>query len=120
MSVMLYDVAEDNQIVDSQVWTQVISRTGNLNSQPNFIFVSLEYGGSSANKEVGIRVLVNGTERSFDYHTPTLAGQYRKFCDFGFLQPATAGEYTISLEARALGVGQTVIIRRIRLMIMQR
>ena len=119
MTVMFYDSSEGDQSHTVTVWTQVASKTGTLRQTTNFLQLSAEYGGTSANKDVGIRVLVNGVEKSFDYHTPTIAGQYTKFTDFGIIEPPAAAEYTISLEVRALGTGQTVLVRRIRLMVVQ-
>lgn len=119
MSVMLYDSSEDVQSYTTEVWTQVFAKTGNLRPIGNFIIASAEYGGTVTNRNVGIRVLVDGVERAFDYHLPGLASQYKKFCDFGILTPALEGEHTLSIEVRALGTGQTVLVRRIRLMVFQ-
>lgn len=119
MTVMMHQQFEGDQSFTTQVWTQVASKTGQLRATSNFIILSLEYGGTVVNREVGIRVLIDGIERSFDYFTPTLANQYKKFCDFGILELSTEENHTISIEARALGSGQTVLIRRIRLMVMQ-
>lgn len=119
MTVMMYQSVEGDQSFLTETWTEVASKTGNLHAVGNFIQVSAEYGGSGTNRNVGIRVLVDGAERSFDYHMPGIASQYKKFTDFGILEPSVEGEHTISLEVRALGTGQTVLVRRIRLMVFQ-
>ena len=119
MTVMMYQSYEGDQSFLTEAWTQVASKAGILHPVGNFIQVSAEYGGILTNRNVGIRVLLDGAERSFDYHMPGLASQYKKFTDFGIFEPATEGEHTISLEVRALGTGQTVLVRRIRLMVMQ-
>ena len=119
MTIMFYQTAEDVQSNTVSDWTQVASKTGTLRVTGNFLQLYAEYGGSSANKDVGIRVLINGVEKGFDYHTPSIAGQYRAFSVFGIIEPSVEGEYTISLEVRALGTGQTVNVRRIRLMVAQ-
>lgn len=119
MSIMMYDSFEGDQSFETQTWTQVATKSGNLNVTGNFIHISAEYGGSAAGIDVGIRVLLDGVERSFDYHRPSLANQYRKFCDFGIYTPAEAGSHTITLEVRALSSGQTVLVRRIRIMVTQ-
>ena len=119
MTIMFYESLEDVQSNTVSDWTQVASKTGTLRVTGNFLQLYAEYGGSSANKDVGIRVLINGVEKGFDYHTPSIAGQYRAFSVFGIIEPTVEGEYTISLEVRALGTGQTVNVRRIRLMVAQ-
>ena len=119
MSIMFYETLEDVQSKTTQTWTEVASKSGNLRVTGNFLQLYAEYGGGSTNKDVGIRVLINGVERGFDYHTPAIAGQYQAFSVFGIIEPIVAGEYTISLEVRALATGQTVNVRRIRLMVMQ-
>ena len=117
---MFHKAAEVVQSKNTQSWEEVASKTGMLRATENFLQLYAEYGGLNANKDVGIRVLVNGVEKGFDYHTPTIAGQYRHFSVFGVVEPSVAGEYTISLEVRALNTGQTVNVRRIRLMVMQK
>jgi hypothetical protein len=119
MSVMFYESNEAVQSETVQVWTEVASKAGDLRVTGNFLQLYAEYGGSNANKDVGIRCLVNGVEKGFDYHTPSIAGQYKAFSVFGIIEPVAEAEYTISLEVRALDTGQTVNIRRIRLMVMQ-
>ncbi len=118
MTLMFYDSSEGVQTFTTTIWTQVASKTGALKTQENMIWVSAEYGAGTANREVGLRVLIDGAEVSFDYHTCTLANQYRKYCDFG-LYNSVEGTHTISLEVRALTAGVTVNVRRIRLAIMQ-
>lgn len=118
MTIMFYASSEGVQSFTSANWNQVASKSGNLNTQSHLIWVSAEYGASTANREVGIRVLIDGNEVSFDYHTCSIVNQYRKFCDFG-LYNAVEGNHTISLEVRALTSGVTVNVRRIRLCIMQ-
>lgn len=119
MTVMAYNALEGDQSFTTEVWTQVFSMVGNLRPVGNFIQVSAEYGGTVTNRNVGIRVLIDGVERSFDYHLPGLANQYKKFTDFGILTPVSEGEHTLSIEVRALGTGQTVLVRRIRAMVFQ-
>jgi len=120
MTIMFYDSAESDQYVTSETWTEVVSKTGALRGgTQNYIFLYAEYGGSATNREVGLRALVDGTERGFDHHLPSLTNQPKAFSVFGMLQPSVDGDHTISLEARALGSPQTVLIRRIRLMVMQ-
>ena len=119
MTIMFYQMAEDVQSNTVSDWTQVASKSGTLRVTGNFLQLYAEYGGASSNKDVGIRVLINGVEKGFDYHTPSIAGQYKAFSVFGIIEPTVEGEYTISLEVRALGTGQTVNVRRIRLMVAQ-
>ena len=119
MTIMFYESMEDVQSVTVSDWTEIASKTGTLRVTGNFLQLYAEYGGASANKDVGIRVLINGVEKGFDYHTPTIAGQYKAFSVFGIIEPSVAAEYTISLEVRALDTGQTVNVRRIRLMVQQ-
>jgi hypothetical protein len=118
MTVMFYDSAEGEQTFTTTNWTQAASKSGNLRTTQNLIWFSAEYTADTSNREVGIRVLIDGNEVSFDYHTCTLANQYRKFCDFG-LYASTIGSHTISVEVRALTAGVTVKVRRIRLAVMQ-
>jgi len=119
MTIMFYETLEDVQSETVTAWTEVASKTGNLRVTGNFLQLYAEYGGSAINKDVGIRVLINGVEKGFDYHTPTIAGQYRAFSVFGIISPTVEEEYTISLEVRALDTGQTVNVRRVRLMVQQ-
>ena len=119
MSVMGYHSVEGVQSFETVSWTEVATKTVSLHATGNFLHVSAEYGGLVANIAVGVRVLLDGVERSFDYHTPTLANQYRKFCDFGIYEPTVAEDHVLSLEVRAISSGQTINVRRIRLMIMQ-
>ena len=119
MTIMFYESLEGVQSETTQTWTQVASKSGNLRVTGNFLQFYCEYGGSTAKKDVGIRVLVNGVEKGFDYHTVGIAGQYKAFMVFGIIEPTVEAEYTISIEVRALEVGQTVNVRRIRLMVAQ-
>jgi len=119
MTIMFYKSAEAVRSETVTEWTEIASKIGTLRATGNFLQLYAEYGGSELSTPVGIRCLVNGVERGFDYHTPTLAGQYKAFCVFGVIEPEVAGEYTISLEVRALATGQTVNVRRIRLMVRQ-
>lgn len=119
MTIMFYESLEDVQSETVQTWTEVASKSGNLRVTGNFLQLYAEYGGSAVDIDVGIRVLINGTERGFDYHTPTLAGQYKAFSVFGVIEPSVEAEYTVSLEVRALDTGQTVNVRRVRLMVQQ-
>ena len=119
MTIMFYESLEDVQSETVSVWTEIASKTGTLRVTGNFLQLYAEYGGSAVDIDVGIRVLINGTEKGFDYHTPTISGQYQSFSVFGIIEPSVAGEYTISLEVRALDTGQTVNVRRIRLMVAQ-
>lgn len=119
MSVRFYESVEGEQSVTSTDWTSVFSKSGTLSPVGNFIHVSAEYGVMSMNTHVAIRVLVDGVERSSDYYRATLTNQYQKFCDFGVITPGTEKVHTISIEVRALSSGQTALVRRIRVMIMQ-
>ena len=119
MTIMFYESLEDVQSETTQTWTQIASKSGTLRARANFLQVYAEYGGDSTNKDVGIRCLVNGVEKGFDYHTPTIGGQYQAFSVFGVIEPSVKGEYTISLEVRALDTGQTVNVRSIRLVVVQ-
>ena len=119
MTIMFYETAEAVQSKTTQTWEEIASKTGTLRVTGNFLQLYAEYGGSEVNIPVGIRVLINGTEKGFDYHTPTLAGQYKAFSVFGIIEPSVQTEYTISLEVRALASGQAVNVRRIRLMVRQ-
>ena len=119
MTIMFYKTAEAVQSETTVAWTEMASKTGNLRVTGNFLQLYAEYGGSEVNIPVGIRVLINGVEKGFDYHTPTLAGQYKAFSVFGIIEPTVEAEYTISIEVRALSTGQTVNVRRIRLMVVQ-
>jgi hypothetical protein len=122
MTVMFYDSAEAEQSTSSQTWTQVASKTGNLLPTRNFLHLYAEYGGSATNRIVGIRVLVDGQERGIDSHTPELSavtGGWKAYPYLDQIQPLTEGQHTISLEVRTVGTGQTVFVRRIRLMVFQ-
>ena len=123
MTTMFHDSLPDVQSKTSTSWEQVASKTGALNARVNFLQLYAEYGGSNIDENVGIRVLVGPTgseeERAFDYHTPRLAGQYKAFSAMGVIEPSVAGDYTIKLEVRALNAGQTVNVRRIRLVVTQ-
>ena len=63
MTIMFYESLEDVQSETTQVWTEVASRSGNLRVTGNFLQLYAEYGGDTAKKDVGIRVLINGTEK---------------------------------------------------------
>jgi len=119
MTIMFYDSVATGLPITSSEWTQVSSKTGTLRATGNFIFLSSEYGGTSSNVAIGIRVLLNGNEVAFDYHMPSIANQYKKFTDFGIYIPVAEEEVTLSIEVRALAAGQTVLTRRIRLMVQQ-
>ena len=119
MTVMFHDSIATGTPITSQEWTAVATKAGNLRAVTNFVFISAEYGGSSANKDIGIRIMLNGNEVAFDYYTPSVANQYRKFTDFGIYTPVADEEVTLSVEVRALGTEQTVITRRIKIMVMQ-
>lgn len=119
MSVMFYDSNENVQSFEATAWQDVFSKSGNLNPRGNFIYASAEYSGNNTTDNVGIRVLLDNVEVSFDYHKPTLSGQYRKFCDFGLYTPTEAEQHTLKVQVRAVSAGTIVSVRRIRLMVQQ-
>ena len=107
------------------VWQDVASKSGTLRAVKNYLHISAEYNGAIiASKPqdtipVEIRALINGVEVSNDCFQPLHATKPGKFCDFGIIEPVVEGEYTILLQVRAFEAGQTVNVRRIRLMVMQ-
>jgi len=113
---MFYNSAEGDQSNQGDTWYEIASQTGTLHAGQHFIWVYAEYGGVQTNRTAHIRVLVDGTERGYDYHTPD-AGEYKAFSVFGMLNVAVEAEHTISLEIRGGAGSQTVNVRRIRLVI---
>jgi hypothetical protein len=114
-----YDPNPADEVI-STGWTQIISRDITLD-EDNFVFCSVEYAGGVIDIPVGIRIVVNSTEQAMDYFKPSIANAYRKFTDFGIINaPAEGATYTFKLEARCLSTGQTLKVRRVRLMIMKR
>ena len=119
MTLIFYDTVEGVQSNQGDSWFEAASKTGALNPQPHMIWVYGEYGGVLTNRTVHIRVLVDGAEKGYDYHTPDNASEYRAFSVFGMIDPSVEGVHTISLEVRGGHSSQTVGVRRIRLAIMQ-
>ena len=120
MTLIFYDSAEQVQSHTGDTnWLQVASKTGALNTREHILWVYAEYGGTVTNRTVHMRVLLDGVERGYDYHTPETANDYRAFSVFGLLAPPIEGDHTISVEIRGGHASQTVGVRRIRLSIMQ-
>ena len=119
MTVRFYDTVVGVHSNATQTWEQKATKTGSLRVTGNFLNFYCEYGGDTAKKDVQVRVLVNGVEKGTDYHTVAVAGGYRAFSCFGVIEPRVEADYTISVEIRAMEVGQTANIRRVRLMVVQ-
>jgi hypothetical protein len=119
MTIRFYDSVEGVESNATQTWEQKASKTGSLRVTGNFLNFYCEYGGDTAKKDVEVRVLVNGVERGTDYHTVSVAGEYKAFSCFGVIEPSVEEDYTISVEIRAMEVGQTALLRRVRLMVVQ-
>ena len=125
MTVIFSEKSSLDMGYETAVWQEVASKTGVLRPVENYLHFSAEYTGNIIENKpldtipVEIRVLINGVEVGADHFRPIDNTKYRKFGDFGVINPSSEMEYTISLEVRAFNTGQTVKVRRIRLMVMQ-
>ena len=120
MTLIFYDSVEQVQSHTGDAnWLQVASKTGHLNAREHMLWVYAEYGGTVTNRTVHVRVLLDGVEKSSDYHLPETANEYKAFSTFGLFSPAVEGDHTISLEIRGGHASQTVGVRRVRLAVMQ-
>lgn len=100
-------------------WTEVLSTTVNLR-RINIVNFCFEYGGEATNRDVGIRLTVDGAEVMQDYHEPSRANGYRtvNFCTL-VEAPEDLTSYTIALEAIVESSPQVVHVRRKSFWIMQ-
>lgn len=120
MTVILYDSVEDPAQESTSGWTQRASKQGLLNAQKHWVWIYAEYGGLQTNRNVGIRVLINGTEVASDYHTPGISGEYKAFSTLIEVEPPVDNSlYTVALEYGFAVGPQTALVRRVRLMVMQ-
>ena len=119
MTVIMYAANESEQEVSSVNWTPVASVSKTLETPgEHMIWVNAEYAGVNVDEVVGVRVLIDGDEASFDHFEPRLANQFRTFSPFG-MKNFNVGTHEVSLEARCLDATQTVKVRRVRLLVMK-
>ena len=117
MTVMFYAANEGEATTHSSTsWVEVASVSGVASEGEYKVFVNCEYAGELVGVTVGIRVLIDGVEMAFDHYNPALANQYKTFCSF-IMAVFSAGSHTVSLEARCLNSGQSVKVRRKRLLV---
>ena len=120
MTVIFYDSVEAPSSTTSTSWVDHVSKSGNLNAQKHWLWVYAEYGGTLTNRNVAIRVTVNGSEVAFDYHEPSESGEYKAFNMMGEIDvPVDDSPYTVVLQYVSQHSSQTALIRRVRLMLMQ-
>jgi len=120
VTVIFYDSAEAQAQTSVSGWTQRAAKQGNLNAQKHWVWVYAEYGGTQTNRNVGIRVLINDKEEASDYHTPEISGEYKAFSTMVAVDPLVDdAPHTIALEYGFATGPQTVLVRRVRLMVMQ-
>ena len=120
MTVIFYASLEAPSSTTNTTWTDHVSKSGILNARPHWLWVYAEYGGINTNRNVAIRVLINGMEIAFDYHQPSVSGEYRSFSTMAEVTPLSDGSlYTATLQYVAQASPQTALIRRARLMLMQ-
>ena len=120
MTVIFYESVEALASTDISGWTERASKGKTLNARKHWLWVYAEYGGMQTNRPIGIRVKINGSEVASDYHTPEISGEYKSFSMMYELDNAVeATLYTASLEYGFATGPQTVLVRRVRLMVMQ-
>lgn len=120
MTVIFYASSENPSSTSSTTWVNHVSKSGSLNAQKHWVWVYAEYGGIATNRNVAIRVTVNGSEVAFDYHQPTDAGEYESFMTMVEIEPpANNTPYTVILQYVSQHASQTALIRRARIMLMQ-
>ena len=121
MTVIFYESVESEQNFNTTTWVDVATKAGFLNDQPHWLWVFCEYGGTLTNREIEIRVTVNDVERAYDHHTPEKSNGYKSFTAFGQINPPAPDTlYTVKLQVQGENTAQTINVRRIRLMVMQR
>lgn len=125
MTVMRYFNDESEAVISGDTWTDVDTVIVNVVEsaadlpRDHMIWVSCEYSGASANKEVAVRVLIDGSEVAFDHFYPSMSDTYRKFSDMGLKHCDTELSYTIVLQGRSISSSQSISIRRRRLLVIQ-
>ena len=118
MTLIDYMIQEGTVSSTSTTWETVAQREIVMN-RPTMIWVYCEYTGSVTDKSIGLRLVVNGTEMSTDYHTPSIAGAYKQFCFFTVVEPPAQTLYTVEPQARVESSPQQVTVRRLRMASMQ-
>ena len=120
MTVIFYASAESPSSTVSTSWVDHVSKSGLLNARKHWLWVYAEYGGNNTNRNVAIRVTVNGSEIAFDYHEPSVSGEYQAFMTMYELDsPTNDFPCNVVLQYVAQSIPQTALIRRARLMLMQ-
>lgn len=118
MTVILYQKDETESSKNTVGWETKLEVSGDVNasSQTNFkIFVYCEITGSSTNREVSARVLIDGNERAFTSFKPTTSDLYRSYTFMGLL--GLTGVHTLTLQYTPVSTPQTARIRRARIFI---
>ena len=115
--------SDDTEATSSDTaWTTMLSTTLFLRRK-NLIHISLEYGGDVTNRDVGVRVVVNGVERKSDYHEPSRTTASGGWKNLTFIQLVDTGEseveYVVELQGIVESSPQILHIRRRSLYIMQ-
>ena len=118
MTILDYMTQEGDISTTNTTWTTIATRDIVFN-RPTLVWLYCEYTGSVTNRNVNVRLIVNGNEQSFDYHTPSIAGAYKQFYFFSVVSPPSQTLYTIEIQARVESSPQQVTVRRLRLAAMQ-
>jgi len=118
MTVILYAKEESETVKDTVGWETKLEVSGDVNAseQTNYkIFVYCEITGSNTNRQVAVRVLVDGVERTFDSYEPPTSDLYKACCFMGLM--SLIGEHTLTLQFTPVNIPQTAKIRRARILL---
>jgi len=103
----------------STSWSEVLSTTVNLR-RTNIVCFCFEYGGEVTNRDVGVRLTVDGAEVTQDYHEPSrINGYVTRTFSVLVEAPEDLTSYMIALEAIVESAPQVVHVRRKSFWIMQ-
>jgi len=119
MTIMATFKADGDSVVSTTTWTSVGSKDFTLNYDNSFvIFISAEYSTSNKNNIAGIRVLLDGVEKSFSHRSPAVADQFMTYTTI-LIEDMVSGLHNLTLEARTANASYPVTVRRKRMVVMQ-
>jgi len=120
MTVIDWGKQEAEVEIFPTVWAEVAHRTyaTERDNEEYFAVVSCEYTCQNINTIVGVRVLVDGTEKAFDSSKVVAANIYKAFTTL-LLETLDSGPHVLELQAKTTDSTYPVKVRRVRLLVIK-
>lgn len=119
MTVMAYDESEAESETSETSWQEKLSTLVELGDKPApyLMFFTAEINGTLTNKLVYVRCVVDAVEIGRVVLKPNDSAEWSVFS--GFKGQVVSGDKTVRIQFRAASGGQTVKIRRARIIVIK-